>query len=664
MNFNYNMPRSFIKFDGKQEGKDENNNANILEPTEEAPVKQPELKPVTLSIQDVLASYSQGGLKVISMTGNNSLPPIEEGVTEFVLNGSEITTYKRKSDLSIQIRGKVDINDILGKLPRLQPIIDPIVPNNTDNSNGVNGEIDEKVSQGGTGDCWILTGVLALNASAAGKSIIKEAIQSNPDGSVTVSFKGLGVSYTITADEIKKHDTDNIKNDPYSNGDNDMLVLELATKKLMADIASGKVKLNVPEDSVEAIYNEDGGIEGGFAQNMIYYLTGRQADFAYAYGKETQGLPQNEVLAFLKEAYENGNTALTFGVYGAGHRATEVDGTPYKLDISGGHALAITNLTATTVTFVNPWNSSKEYTMTWDEFAKLGIGMITSTDLSGIEDVQPSNPVDPSDPVDPVEPGTTVYSADTFKDIPQSIVDKYLEPTYFKADGTVLEYTLKQPYTDISFSYAKVSEDGTKKGLIVTLKSIDDNGNEVAQDHYTKESLNELLEGNWWWMMGNITNMYFDYDQESGLYTLKDGKTLDELKECPRQINNDKLNPADPNQWFYKYNFDLNKKIYAKRPVEANLSQGIINRFFELNMSETGEVDGYALKAPYTDFKFVSENEKNKVYEFSYTKDGKIYISKVEIDKTNGNYRITNRQENYSEPDNSGELLEQKRIKQ
>lgn len=67
------------------------------------------------------------------------------------------------------------------------------------------------------------------------------SITSNPDGSVTVNFKGVGVSYTISLDEIKKHDTDNIKNDAYSNGDNDMLVLELAVEKLKKDIESGKV---------------------------------------------------------------------------------------------------------------------------------------------------------------------------------------------------------------------------------------------------------------------------------------------------------------------------------------------------------------------------------------------------------------------------------------
>lgn len=94
-----------------------------------------------------------------------------------------------------------------------------------ENPSGVNGEIDEPVSQGGTGDCWILTGVLSLASTEVGKQIIKSSITANSDGSVTVTFKGIGVSYTISIEEIKKHDTDNIKGDAYSNGDNDMLVM-------------------------------------------------------------------------------------------------------------------------------------------------------------------------------------------------------------------------------------------------------------------------------------------------------------------------------------------------------------------------------------------------------------------------------------------------------
>lgn len=649
--------KHFIKFDEKNDadnGKEIPLQTNVQEPE----IKIPESKPVTLSIQDVLASYDQGNLRIISTTGNNNIPNIGDGVTEFVYGDSEVTTFRKDDRLSIQIRGKVDTEEILGNLGKLKPA-DTVGADGTDGSNGINGEIDENVSQGGTGDCWVLTGVLALNSSEIGKQIIKESIQVNNDGSVTVSFKGLGVSYTISADEIRKHDTDNIKNDAYSNGDNDMLVLELATKKLMADIASGKVKLDVPADSVEAIYNKDGSIEGGFAQNMIYYLTGQQADFIYAYGKEENGLPENEVIQFLKDAYENGNSVLTFGIYGSGHKATLIDGTPYKLNISGGHALAITNLTATTVTFVNPWNSSKEYTMTYEEFAKLGIGMLTATDLSALEDVVPENPVEPSpvEPVDPVVPDTPVtpyspvYEASMFDNVPQSIIDTCLEVNEFNADGSAKNYVLKSPYTEIKLTginYNNVGyqlDDDSYPTLGVHLTSVVD-GKEVKENlfFYTKENLNNYLEGIWW---QNLASNYLNYDEKTGLYSLKEGMTFDNLKnEKPHsKERTDNNNHANPSNWYGGVTGDF-KRFYLSGPIETHLSQGVVDQFFVPYVNEkTGKTTSYTLKEPYTGFKLESETDTHRTYQFTYVKDGVKYITSVKIDKSDGSYKITNSQE-------------------
>lgn len=672
MNFNYTLTGNrFIKFDEKKNGNG-NEESTLPEDSPETAQEAPVAKPITLSIQDVMASYTQGGLKVIATTGNNSIPDIDEGVTTFEYRDSEVTTYKKGIDLSIQVRGKADIQDILKKLPNLKPIeILPADTTGSDGTNGINSEIDEKVSQGGTGDCWILTGVLALNSSEIGKQIIKESIQVNNDGSVTVHFKGLGVSYTISADEIKKHDTDSIKNDAYSNGDNDMLVLELATKKLMADIASGKVKLNVPADSVEAIYNEDGGIEGGFAQNMIYYLSGEQSDFAYAYGKEQKGLPADEVINFLKNAYKNGNSVLTFGVYGSGHSATEIDGTPYKLNISGGHALAITNLTATTVTFVNPWDSTKEYTMTYEEFAKLGIGMITATDLSELDNVEPENPnvpIDPS-PIDPVTPDTpvtpdsAVYEASMFSRVPQSIIDNYLEINEYNADGSVKNYVLKSPYTKIELYGIKYNNygfglvDGSYPNLGVYLTSVVD-GKEVEEGlhFYTKENLNKYLGGIWWQLPSY--SKYFNYDEKTGFYSLKDGMTFEELENSkPQAIDVDHRNYADPNNWQVAISTIDNKTFYPSTPLTTHLSQGIIDKFFTPETDpETGETKYYSLKEPFTGFKLESETDTHKTYQFSYVKDGIRYISTVKIDKSDGSYQITNSQEEVKTSDDGLKL--------
>ena len=164
---------------------------------------------------------------------------------------------------------------------------------NTKKNSGINGKIDEIVQQGATGDCWLIAGVLALNSSPTGKRIIKESIHPNTDGSVTVYFKGLNQSYTISIEELIKYDTDNNIDDKYSNGDNDMLVLELATQKLMKDLSEGKITIDKTDAGFfGSSYNKKGEIEGGMAERIIYYLTGEKsgslitANLALEQGKE------------------------------------------------------------------------------------------------------------------------------------------------------------------------------------------------------------------------------------------------------------------------------------------------------------------------------------------------------------------------------------------
>ena len=340
---------------------------------------------------------------------------LNNGVYQFVFDDKEVTIYNKDGVIKSQVisDGEVDFNSIYKKIE----IINPIRPDNQPTSGTVNGELDEWIEQGGTGDCWLIAGILALNSTDEGKKIIKESITANSDGSVTVTFKGLGVSYTISAAEIRLHDTDSNKNDAYSNGDNDMLAFELAVEKLKKDIKSGKVKLDVDSESYEGYNNNDFSIEGGFSQQIVYFLTGKVSEThcvdtdsakndAEARKLLSKGLPVEEVLEVLQQASENQPVVLNFGVYYGVKRAQCVDGRVFNLDVtSGGHALAITNIDAEkrTVTIVNPWDSTKEYTLSWEEFAKMGIGMLSVAQLDKAE--QPEEPVEPNGPV--IEPDNT-----------------------------------------------------------------------------------------------------------------------------------------------------------------------------------------------------------------------------------------------------------------
>lgn len=274
----------------------------------------------------------------------------------------------------------------------------------TDYDPKVNGDFDEKIEQGNTNDSWLITGLLGLYATDEGKDVINKSIKVNSDGSATVTFKGLNnIQYTVSADEIKQHDTDTNKTDAYSNGDNDMLVMEIAIEKLVKDIASGSVTLNCASSSHEAFYNQDGSINGGYPQQVIYYLTGKMSN-TYQPSTITEnmsedernqilssGLSNNDVYSILKSIAKNNPTVATFCMYGNTKEAVCTNGENFSCDLqveNGSHSFSISSVDTNkqTVTFVNSWDSSKEYTMTWENFASMGIGTMTLSKLDKVSD--------------------------------------------------------------------------------------------------------------------------------------------------------------------------------------------------------------------------------------------------------------------------------------
>ena len=103
-------------------------------------------------------------------------------------------------------------------------------------------------------------------------------------------------------------------------------------------------------------------------------------------------ISKKKLKEFLKDFYkkyqnglEKGNYtgfAMTFAFLNSGYATynwTTTDGKThsFSMDMSG-HVFAVTKITATTITFVNPWNSDMEYTVTWDEFLNMGIAQIST----------------------------------------------------------------------------------------------------------------------------------------------------------------------------------------------------------------------------------------------------------------------------------------------
>jgi hypothetical protein len=322
---------------------------------------------------------------------------LPNGISRYDYKDGIYTIYKEDDKYKREYVGPygTDVSDFIDNIPE-KPIEDKIENNNANENNslGINGQIDEQVMQGSTGDCWLLVALNSLNSTEKGKQVIKDSIKVNDDNSVTVSFNGVGASYTLSADEIRQYDTDNDLSDSYSNGDNDVLAFELATQKLWDDINSGKVQINSQNQSIRNI--SDNISDGGLPSQMIYYLTGKESQ-EYT-NMDSNGTMQNidsqQIYDILSNAYKNGNTSLTFGIYYGEHSGQLTDGTGYSVNVGeGGHAFSITNITADTVTFINPWDNNKEYTMTYAEFANLGIGYMSAGDLNKSGSTNASNTV-------------------------------------------------------------------------------------------------------------------------------------------------------------------------------------------------------------------------------------------------------------------------------
>ena len=84
-----------------------------------------------------------------------------------------------------------------------------------------NGKIDIPFRQGQTGDCWLLAGIQSLSMTPQGKKVLDNAVKVDKQGNATVTLKGVGKTYKVTARDLKC-------SNELSSGDSDVRALEIA----------------------------------------------------------------------------------------------------------------------------------------------------------------------------------------------------------------------------------------------------------------------------------------------------------------------------------------------------------------------------------------------------------------------------------------------------
>lgn len=255
----------------------------------------------------------------------------------------------------------------------------------------INGKI-ESSKQGELADCYFLAQINALAGTDFGKTAIKNSITDNDDGSYTVSLKGADKSYKISKQEILYAKT--LTQDGYnvySEGDDDVLLLELAFEKYylgtqgFADdnfIKESKNELiKTKNQSGEIFENRTtfsyGGFGGNFErantnQDIVALLTGTNSFIGFKLDNKN---PKSTEILLKEKAMHQNDVALTFslGIFKKGYSEKNVP-QKYQDIFSENHQFSIDSVTLDennnikTVKIVNSWDSEMITDVPYKEF--------------------------------------------------------------------------------------------------------------------------------------------------------------------------------------------------------------------------------------------------------------------------------------------------------
>ncbi len=273
-------------------------------------------------------------------------------------------------------KAQEDLNTTMQKLSEVEAEIEQDKNASANTNFDINGIIDA-FAQGQIGDCWFLSGLKALSNTEEGRKMLQDAVQINDDGSYTVKFDGVDWAGTFTDADLRAARNSG----QYSDGDDDVLLLEIAAQTFLQQARNGQVNLSQQSSQVlsNTIQLGDNPLDTGTAAASLHLFTG--ATQWHVGSTVNSGAGYDSSLdEFLNTVEANGdNTYATLSFRAGGN--TEINtlnaGTVATgANATGSHLWSVKSVSGNTVTLVNPWDSDEEIVTTRDELRRNNVEFV------------------------------------------------------------------------------------------------------------------------------------------------------------------------------------------------------------------------------------------------------------------------------------------------